>query len=93
LTGEAACASVQDLVRNLLKGNWCLGTAFHFEDICFINQVEAGGEWLTIKGRTPFESITFHTFQESYEEAEKRAFETIERIRKATEEQCRKWEY
>jgi hypothetical protein len=88
-SGEAACKTVQELVR----GNWCLGTVFHLEDICFINQVEAGDEWLMIKGRTPFESITFRTSYESYEEAEKRAFETIERIRKATEEQCRKLKY
>ncbi len=92
-SGEAACASVQDLVRGILRGNWCLGTVFHIEDICFINQVEAGDEWLTIKGRTPFESITFRTSWETEEEAEQRAFETIERIRKATEEQCRNLKY
>jgi hypothetical protein len=92
-SGEAACETVQELVRGILRGNWCLGTVFHHEDICFINQVEAGDEWLTIKGKTPFESITFQTSNESYEEAEQRACKTIERIRKATEEQCRKWEY
>jgi hypothetical protein len=92
-SGEADCATVQELVRNLLRGNWCLGTAFSHEDICFINQVDGGDEWLTIKGRTPFESITFRTFQESSADAERRAYETIARIRQATEEQCRNLDY
>ncbi len=93
LSGEADCESVQQLVRNILRGNWCLGTAFHHEDICFINQVEGGDEWLTIKGKTPFESITFHTAWESDEQAEKRAYETIDRIQRATEEQCKNLDY
>jgi hypothetical protein len=92
-SGEADCATVQQLVRSILRGNWCLGTVFHHQDICFINQVDGGDEWLTIKGRTPFESITFRTFRETHEEAERRASETIERIRKATEEQCRRLAY
>jgi hypothetical protein len=35
-----------------------------------------------IKGRTPFESITFQAYGETYEEAEQRAFKTIGRIQR-----------
>lgn len=87
------CRDIRELAERLLHGNWCLGQAFTLGEICFINQIDGGDEWLTIKGRTPFESITMQTFNESHEEAEERLHRTIERIRQATEEQCRKLDY
>jgi len=87
------CKDINDLAERILEGNWCLGQAYVLDNICFINQVNGGDEWLTIKGNTPFESITMQTFDESREEAEARLFQTIGRIQAATEEQCKKLEY
>lgn len=44
-------------------GNWCLGTAVIYKSICFIEQVNGGDEWLTMKlfsdGKVrSFESMT-----------------------------------
>jgi len=77
----------------ILHGNWGLGQAYILGDICFINQVNGGDEWLTIKGKTAFESITMQTHQETREEAETRLRQIIPRIQAATEEQCRLLEY
>ncbi len=87
------CRDIRELAERLFHGNWCLGQAFVLDEICFINQVDGGDEWLTIKGKTPFESITMQTFQESREQAEERLQRTVERIQRATEEQCRKLAY
>ncbi len=53
------CAGVDELIERFTHGNWCLGQAFTLGDLCFINQVEAGDEWLAIKRDTPFDSISF----------------------------------
>jgi len=54
--GECLCRS--HLIDRILHGNWCLGQAFFFRDLCFINQVNGGDEWLVIKGSVAFESFT-----------------------------------
>lgn len=87
------CRDFRDLADRLLSGNWSLGTAFALENICFINKINGGDEWLTIRGAVPFESITMQTFRESREAAETRLAETIGRIRRATDEQLRNLEY
>jgi hypothetical protein len=53
------CNSVEELESYLKKGNWSLGQAFYNKNLCFINQVEGGDEWLTIKDDYAFESYTF----------------------------------
>lgn len=53
-----ACASLDHLKERLLHGNWSLGSAFHFEDICFIQQVAGGDEWLVIRRGLAFESAS-----------------------------------
>lgn len=44
-------------------GNWCLGQAVIFKDLCFIQQVNGGDEWLAIKnfddGTLAFESMSW----------------------------------
>jgi hypothetical protein len=87
------CRDFRELAERLLHGNWCLGQAFALDNLCFINQVEYGGEWLTIRGDVVFESITMPTRQESREQAEMRLCSTIERIQRATDEQLRRLEY
>ena len=87
------CQGFRELAEKLLHGSWCLGQAFALENFCFINQVGGGDEWLAIRGDVSFESITMQAFQETREEAEARLAETIERIRRATDEQLRRLEY
>lgn len=53
------CYSVEELADRIGHGNWSLGTAFYYRDLCFINQVDGGDEWLTIRHGIAFESITF----------------------------------
>lgn len=50
------CKTVDELIEKFKHGNWCTGTAFHYKDMCFIQQVGGGDEWLTIRGNIAFES-------------------------------------
>lgn len=87
------CRDVRHITERLLQGNWCLGQAFALENICFINQIDGGDEWLTIKDGLSFESITMRRRGEEAEIAEKRVIGLIECIQRATELQCRRLEY
>jgi len=76
--------------ENLLKffkhGNWCLGQAVIYKNLCFIQQVNGGDEWLTIKDfdneAIAFESISFESMD--YIEFE----DLISRLLRATKSQC-----
>lgn len=82
------CHSLEELKKIFWQGNWCLGQAFYFGNICFINQVDGGDEWLTIKDDYAFESITFHNIIKSGE------FENfINRLLKATKDECIRLKY
>jgi hypothetical protein len=82
------CRSVEDLKDRLAFGNWTLGSAFYYQDLCFINQCDGGDEWLTIRHGVAFDSITFRWIIERGE------FETmIARLLAATEQQCREGTY
>lgn len=50
--------SVEELKEELYRGNWAIGTAFYYNNICFINQVDGGDEFLVIRGKVTFESIS-----------------------------------
>lgn len=79
------CTTVDELAEFLSRGNWCVGTAFFYKDICFINQVNGGGEWLTIKGKVPFESISIPSYNETEEETIARVHEYIGIFEQRTE--------
>lgn len=85
------CASDEELLDKFDHGNWSLGQAFHIGDLCFIQQDNGGDEWLTIKGGLAFESISFGSIIGSKGRGEAQSL--LDRIRKATLEQCRKLEY
>jgi len=64
--GDAkALASYYGHQFNDASSNWCTGTAVIYKNYAFINQVNGGDEWLTIRYNpeaetyTAFESITF----------------------------------
>jgi hypothetical protein len=52
------CADAAELIARLAHGNWCLGQAFYLGDLCFIEQVGGGDEWLVIKQNVAFESAS-----------------------------------
>ena len=57
------CLSIEELKRAFLYGNWAIRQGFVYETLAFINQINAGDEWWTVKkfpdGRIlHFESIT-----------------------------------
>lgn len=60
------CTSVAELKYRIGHGNWCVGQGFAIanpfntdQHICFVNQIDGGDEWLTIKYDRAFESMTF----------------------------------
>ena len=81
------CHSIQELYNLLTQGNWILGQPFYFRNLCFINQINAGDEWLVIRDGLAFESLTAGAMQ--YEEFK----DWIDCVFNATEEQLRELEY
>lgn len=83
------CVSIEELREKFERGNWCVGTAFYFNDICFINQVEGGGEWLVIRKDIVFESLT----GSHYGECLGRLQNFIERVEAGTDQQLKELRY
>lgn len=81
------CLTFIELIKNFEESNWCLGQAFYIDNLCFINQVNGGDEWLTIKEDLSFESISF-----GHMKPQKRAT-VLYRLEKATLEQCKLLQY
>jgi len=83
---------VDMLERFFAHGNWAIRAAVQHHDLIFVNQVNGGDEWWTIKidgdSLVAFESITFCGM---IRDGEFRSY--IQRLRNATVEQCRKLEY
>jgi hypothetical protein len=86
-----ACVSDDELLDKFRQRNWCAGQAFYRGNVCFINQSNGGGEWLTIKQDTPFESISFGRIIAT--QGREAAQAILDRIRAATIEQCRELTY
>jgi hypothetical protein len=86
------CATEDELIAQLRHGNWCLGQAFYLRNLCFIQQVEGGDEWLVIRGDVPFESISAeHVLSREGGEEKFRGY--LEQFFKATDEQLRSLNY
>ncbi|SRR6266540_6317358 len=85
------CETLDELQERLRHGNWCLGQGFYHRDLCFINQVEGGDEWLTLKQDIAFESFTFGAIEQQGGPGAVR--EMLERLLRATKEQCKDWTY
>ncbi|WP_433269000.1 DUF3846 domain-containing protein [Actinosynnema sp. CS-041913] len=82
------CYSVEELAEQIGHTSWSLGTAFYYRDLCFINQVDGGDEWLTIRHGVVFESITFMPYIEASTFAS-----LIARLLAASKEACLRLEY
>ena len=92
------CKTIDELIEKLNYGNWCLGQAFYYKNICFINQVNGGDEFLVIKNNISFESISYYDYWENgvhhYEGYSRPEFrEFIDRVMKATDEQLLSLQY
>jgi hypothetical protein len=81
------CHSITELYDYLTQGNWILGQPFYYRNLCFINQINAGDEWLVIRDGLAFESLTAGAIE--WEEFR----DWIECVFNATEEQLQKLEY
>jgi len=85
------CKDETELLDKLAHGNWCLGQAFYLGDLCFVQQVDGGDEWLTIKQDVPFESISFGWIIKDEGRAAAQAL--LERLRAASVNRCRELDY
>lgn len=89
----AVTDDVERLRGALSQGNWAIRQGFAYKDLCFVQQVDGGDEWWSLKrdggGWTAFDSISFERMA-----AQPEPFEAaIERMASCTPEECRegKW--
>lgn len=90
------CNTIEELKKAFLFGNWAIRQGFLYQNLGFINQVNGGDEWWTIKkfedGKiVAFESMSMKRIIESHPEG---YFEDlIAQLLKASKEQCLKLDY
>jgi hypothetical protein len=85
------CKDEDELLDKFDNGRWTLGQAFFLGEICFVQQVDGGDEWLAIKQDVDFDSISFGAIIKRGGREEARAL--IQSIREATVERCRSHNY
>lgn len=74
------CPDVDALAERLVQGNWCVGQGFAVGNVCFLNQVDGGDEWLVIRDSLPFESYTFETEAERVQRKNGAGFPARDRL-------------
>lgn len=82
------CGSYAELRDKLTEASWSTGTAFYMRDLCLINQVDGGDEWLVIRHGVAFESINFLPIIRRGDFAS-----LLVRLFAATKEMCERLEY
>lgn len=89
----AKAGSVEELRGFFAHGNWALRQGVVYEDLAFVQQVDGGDEWWTLKrtdsGWLAFESWSFGRIVQEPE----RFSHAIECMHRATPEQCKRLEY
>ena len=89
----AKTSSVEELRGFFAHGNWALRQGIVYEDLAFVQQVDGGDEWWTLKrdgsGWLAFESWSFGRIVQEPE----RFAHAIECMHRATPEQCKRLEY
>lgn len=96
-------AGIDGLREAFRQGNWSIRQGFLYDDLAFVNQVDGGDEWWTLKrvGREgaasdwlDFESWSFRTLAEERAHDGKDPFaNAIRSMQMASPEQCRKLDY
>ena len=92
------CKTIEELKEYFLRGNWAIRQGFIYNSLAFINQVNGGDEWWTVKkfpdGKLiAFESITAIRIIETGDHNGNPFEEFIGCMLRATKEQCRKLTY
>lgn len=68
------CVSIEQFIQYMKQGNWSIRQGFALQNLLFVNQINAGDEWWTIRKKKDgsliaFESISFQSMIESIGEA------------------------
>lgn len=92
------CKTVERLKKYFVQGNWAIRQGFTYKNLAFINQDNGGDEWWTLKKFEDgeiiaFESISFRHWIKSEDRNHESFEDLIQRLLKATKDQCRKLEY
>jgi hypothetical protein len=89
----ARVETIDDLRECVGGGNWSIRTGFVYDDLAFIQQVNGGDEWWTLKktddGWLSFESWSFSRIAQDPIEFDR----AITSMHIATPEQCKRLEY
>ncbi|OMF76735.1 hypothetical protein [Paenibacillus glucanolyticus] len=85
------CMTIDTLVKKLRHDNWCLGQAFYYKNLCFINQIDGGGEWKVIRDDIAFESWSCGYVIRT--DGVERFINRLNRMLAATDEQLRSLDY
>ena len=72
--------------------NYCLGTTFVYHDLCFVNQVDGGDEWLTMK-RFRDEVIAYESINWIPNIDNGEFDDLLKRLERATKKHCQELEY
>lgn len=88
-----ACKTVEELKKVFLYGNWSIRQGFVYKSLAFINQVNAGDEWWTLKKFPDGEILAFESCTMTAIINHGEFEDYIAQMLKATREQCRKLEY
>ena len=85
------CKTIKELIEKFKHGNWILGQAFYYKNICFINQINGGDEWLTLRNNIAFESISAEVI--IAQDGEQAIYNFIDDVLAATDDQLRNLTY
>ena len=82
----AKAGSVEELRGFFAHGNWALRQGIVYEDLAFVQQVDGGDEWWTLKrtdsGWLAFERLEYMEAVPSIEDAARRARDSIQQLNK-----------
>lgn len=81
------CRDMAELIEKFRHGNWSLGSAFTLGDLCFIQQVGGGDEWLTIKEDVAFDSWSCQWIIKNY--GEPYFIRMVEAVQRASKADCK----
>ncbi len=82
------CRDEDELAEKLCgEHGWSLGATFVLDDLCFIQQVDGGSEWLVIKQHAAFESFSCRVM------GRERFLASLRGIQQATVAQCKALKY
>jgi hypothetical protein len=87
------CVSITQLKEKFMSGCWSLNSAFIYQNLIFINQDNGGDEWLTLKQFEDGEVIAFESLTTRLIIEKGELEQLIDRMLKASKEQCEKLGY